>query len=167
MSTSTAIESTWACQVYFVGFLMTHYIPSTNNMIQYSKCFPATKLRKAAAVGTCGYFWRKQPMGKRRAPLATACWPLIKWRELSYTRNRTSLQYGFYTTDRSPLAPTVREQIHALKTPETVPAAAFEAYRSFVPPQPAAVVTESPEELTGTLSERIKASVTVLEIESW
>jgi hypothetical protein len=76
------------------------------------------------------------------------------------------LQYGFYTADRSPLAPTVREQIHALKTPETVPAAAFEAYRSFVPPQPAAVVTESPEELTGTLSERIKASVTVLDIES-
>jgi hypothetical protein len=39
------------------------------------------------------------------------------------------------------------------------PEAAFEAYRSFVPRQPAAV-------LTGTLSERIKASVTVLEFVS-
>jgi hypothetical protein len=46
------------------------------------------------------------------------------------------------------------------------PEAAFEAYRSFVPRQPAAAVTEPPEELTGTLSERIKASVTVLEFVS-
>lgn len=46
------------------------------------------------------------------------------------------------------------------------PEAAFESYRSFVPPQPAAAVTEPPEELTGTLSERIKASVTVLEFVS-
>jgi D-arabinose 1-dehydrogenase-like Zn-dependent alcohol dehydrogenase len=36
------------------------------------------------------------------------------------------------------LAPSSREQIHALKPPEIVPEAAFEAYRSFVPPQPAA-----------------------------
>ena len=75
-------------------------------------------------------------------------------------------RYGFYTANEISLAPSIREQIYALKTPEIVPAAAFEAYRSFVPPQPAAVVTESPEELTGTLSERIKASVMVLEIES-
>jgi hypothetical protein len=46
------------------------------------------------------------------------------------------------------------------------PEAAFEAYRSFVPAQPAAAVTEPPGELTGTLSERIKVSVTVLEFVS-
>ena len=78
----------------------------------------------------------------------------------------TGRRYGFYTADGSPLAPTIREQIHALKTPETVPGAAFEAYRSFVPPQPAAAITEPPGELTGTLSERIKGSVTVLEFVS-
>jgi hypothetical protein len=32
--------------------------------------------------------------------------------------------YGFYTADGAPLAPTLREQIQALKTPETVPEAA-------------------------------------------
>jgi hypothetical protein len=74
--------------------------------------------------------------------------------------------YGFYTADGMPLAPTLREQIHALKTPETVPEAAFEAYRSLVPPQPSAAVTELPAELTGTVSERIKARLTVLEFVS-
>jgi hypothetical protein len=78
----------------------------------------------------------------------------------------TGRRYGFYTADESPLAPTVREQICALKTPETIPEAAFEAYRSFVPPRQAAVSTEPPEELTGALSERIKASVKVLEFVS-
>jgi hypothetical protein len=78
----------------------------------------------------------------------------------------TGRRYGFYTPDGSALAPTIREQIHALGTPETIPEAAFQAYRSFVPPQPVEVVTEPPEELTGTLSERIKASVTVLEFVS-
>jgi hypothetical protein len=78
----------------------------------------------------------------------------------------TGHRYGFYTADGSPLAASIREQIYALKTPETVPEAAFEAYRSFVPPQPASAVTESPDELAGTLSERIKASVTVLEFVS-
>jgi hypothetical protein len=78
----------------------------------------------------------------------------------------TGQRYGFCTADGSPLAPSIREQIYALKTPETVPEAAFEAYRSFVPPQPPAAFTEPPDELTGTLSERIKASVTVLEFVS-
>jgi len=75
-------------------------------------------------------------------------------------------RYGFYTANEISLAPSIREQIYALKTPETIPEAAFEAYRSFVPPQPAAAVTELPEELAGTLSECIKASVTVLEFVS-
>jgi len=74
--------------------------------------------------------------------------------------------YGFYTADGSPLAPTVREQICALGAPETVPEAAFEAYRSFVSPRQAASSTEPLEAATGTVSERIKASVTVLEFVS-
>jgi hypothetical protein len=78
----------------------------------------------------------------------------------------TGRRYGFYTSDSSPLAPTIREQIHPLKTSETVPEPAFEAYRSFVPSRQAAISTEPPEELACTLSERIKASVTVLEFVS-
>jgi hypothetical protein len=39
----------------------------------------------------------------------------------------TGRRYGFYNADRSPLAPTIRERIYALKVPETVPEAAFEA----------------------------------------
>ena len=79
---------------------------------------------------------------------------------------RSGRRYGFYTTDGSLLAPTVREQIDALGVPETIPEAAFESYRSFVPPEPA-LTTEKPSEApTGTVSERIKASVTVLEFVS-
>jgi hypothetical protein len=78
----------------------------------------------------------------------------------------TGRRYGFHTANGISLAPSIREQIYALKTPETVPEAAFEAYRSFVPPQPAVTVTDPPEELAGTLSERIKAKVTVLEFVS-
>ena len=74
--------------------------------------------------------------------------------------------YGFYTADGSPLAPTLREQIHALQAPGTVPEAAFEAYRTFVPPQLVATVAEPPEELTGAVSERIKARVTVMDFVS-
>jgi hypothetical protein len=78
----------------------------------------------------------------------------------------TGRRYGFCTSDGSPLAPSIREQIHALKTSEAVPEAAFEAYRSFVPPRTVVPSTEPAEELAGTLSERIKTSVTVLEFVS-
>jgi hypothetical protein len=81
-------------------------------------------------------------------------------------RSRRGGHLGFYTATGISLAPSIREQIYALKTPETVPEAAFDAYRSFVPPRPAAVTEEPPEELTGTLSERIKAGVTMLEFVS-
>ena len=50
----------------------------------------------------------------------------------------TGRRYGFYTADGSPLAPTIREQIYALGAPETVPEAAFEAYRSLASSRPAA-----------------------------
>jgi hypothetical protein len=78
----------------------------------------------------------------------------------------TGRRYGFYTADGSPLAPTIREQIYALGAPETVPEAAFEAYRSLASSRPAAALTEPPEAPTGMVSEKVKASVTVLEFVS-
>lgn len=75
-------------------------------------------------------------------------------------------RYGFYTADGSPLAPTVREQIYALGAPETVPQAAFEAYRSFVSSRPTSGVIKPPDALTGLVSEKIKASVAVQEFVS-
>jgi hypothetical protein len=71
-----------------------------------------------------------------------------------------------HSIGRTPALAT-RGQIYALKTPETVPEAVFEAYRSFVPPEPIPAVREpltAPE--GATLSERVKASVTVLEFVS-
>jgi hypothetical protein len=68
--------------------------------------------------------------------------------------------------DGHPLAPTMREQVYALGAPETVPKAAFEAYRSFALPQPVTTLTEPLEEPASTVPERIKASVTELEFVS-
>jgi hypothetical protein len=78
----------------------------------------------------------------------------------------TNHRYGFYTADGFLLAPTIREQIYALAAPETIPEAAFEAYRSFVSSRPAAAITEPLAMPTDTVSEKIKASVTVLEFVS-
>ena len=65
------------------------------------------------------------------------------------------------------MAPSIREQIYALKTPETVPEAGFEAYRSFVPSETVEAPGEPPKAPErGTLSERIKASVMVMEFVS-
>jgi hypothetical protein len=61
------------------------------------------------------------------------------------------------------LAPTIRDQIQLFSVPQTVPEAAFEAYGSRVPAEPLPAVSAPVEETTGPLSERIKASVTVLE----
>ena len=76
----------------------------------------------------------------------------------------TGCRYGFYTANGSPLAPTIREQLYALGAPETVPKAAFEAYR--VSSEPAAARTEPLEAPTGKVSDRIKAAVSVLEFVS-
>jgi len=78
----------------------------------------------------------------------------------------TGRRYGFYTPDGSLLAPTIRAQIDALRAPETIPDTAFEAYRSFVPPGPAATATEPLETPRDMVSAKIKASVTVLEFVS-
>ena len=100
----------------------------------------------------------------KQARLATGPGSLVR---MPFGVHRLSgLRYGFYTTDGSPLASTTREQIYALKTPETVPEAALDAYRSFVSSRPAPAITEPLEAPTGTVSERIKARVTVLEFVS-
>ena len=75
-------------------------------------------------------------------------------------------RYGFRSSYGLLLGSTVREQISALKSPETVPQAAFEAYRSFVPSPPESSAREALAAPTGKVSERIKASVTVLELVS-
>lgn len=78
----------------------------------------------------------------------------------------TGRRYGFYTADGSPLAPTIREQIQALRVPETVPEASFDIYRSYVSSSRAANPIRSSERPRDALSERIKASVTVVEFVS-
>ena len=75
-------------------------------------------------------------------------------------------RYGFLRADGSPLASTVREQISALRSPETVPEAAFESYRSSAPPRTRSPGRRPVAEPTSAVSERIKASVTVLEFVS-
>ena len=78
----------------------------------------------------------------------------------------TGQRYGFITPDGEHLAPTIREQIYALRTPETVPQSAFDAYRSFVSSTPVEKPERPLEERRSTVSERIKASVTVMEFVS-
>jgi hypothetical protein len=75
-------------------------------------------------------------------------------------------RYGFFHSDGSSLAPTIREQIYALSAPQVVPQAVFEAYRSYAPSEPLQTSYERQGESTDTLSDRIKASITVLEFVS-
>ena len=72
-------------------------------------------------------------------------------------------RYGYITPDGRHLAPAIRDQVQLFSAPQTVPEAAFEAYGSHVPAEPLPAVSAPVEEPTGPLSERIKASVTVLE----
>ena len=50
----------------------------------------------------------------------------------------TGLRYAFYTPEGPPLAPTIREQIHALGMPETVPSTNYAKLSIFarIPPRP-------------------------------
>ena len=75
----------------------------------------------------------------------------------------TGRRYGFYHADGSPLASTIREQIDALGAPETVAAAAFEAYRSLASSEPETEALEASEGPPDTLSKLIKARLSVLE----
>ena len=72
-------------------------------------------------------------------------------------------RYHFVAHDGSPLAPTIRQQIQLFSTPQTVPAAAFETYEPRDPPAPTPADFAPSDKPTGSLSERIKASVSVLE----
>ena len=78
----------------------------------------------------------------------------------------SGLRYGFYQPDGSPLAPTLREQINTLSTPQTVPEVVFESYTSYVSPEPPITLVDRFDKPTDVLSERIKSSVTVLEFVS-
>jgi hypothetical protein len=75
-------------------------------------------------------------------------------------------RYGFCRADGSLLAPTIREQLSVLRDPDTVPQAFFDAYRSSMPAKPKACAREPLVASAGVLSERIKASTTVLEFVS-
>ena len=75
-------------------------------------------------------------------------------------------RYGFYYPDGSPIAPTLGEQIHMLSAPQTVPDAAFESSKAYESSKRSSASQNRFGESTDTLSERIKASVTVLEFVS-
>jgi hypothetical protein len=78
----------------------------------------------------------------------------------------TGQRYGFITPDGKPLAPTIREQIEVLSAPQTVPEAAFEIYQSCASTEPVRADFEPTEERTAMVSDRIKASISVLEFVS-
>jgi hypothetical protein len=75
-------------------------------------------------------------------------------------------RYGFIAPDGEPLAPTMQVQIYALTAPQVVPEVAFEAYKTCAPSMPKTDYYMRSEEVTGALSERIKSSITVLELVS-
>jgi len=82
---------------------------------------------------------------------------------------KTGQRFGFITPSGQLLASTMAEQIQILAQPKTVPAIQFQAYRSLQPVSPK--TNETPEFVptdapTGTLSERIKGSITVLDFVS-
>jgi hypothetical protein len=75
-------------------------------------------------------------------------------------------RYGFFNPDGSPLAHTLGEQIHMLSAPHTVPDGAFESSITYESSKWSSTSLNRFGESTDTLSERIKASVPVLEFVS-
>jgi hypothetical protein len=76
---------------------------------------------------------------------------------------KTGQRYGFITPDGLPLAETLNDQIHLLSAPKTVPIGAIAYYRNTASKQPQKAEIKPAEAPSGTLSERIKASVTVMD----
>ena len=74
---------------------------------------------------------------------------------------KTGKRYGFITPDGQPLAPTLPEQIQLLSQPQVIPEAAFRAYRDLGLPKAQKPVFRPVEAPEGTLSDRIKASISV------
>jgi hypothetical protein len=75
---------------------------------------------------------------------------------------KTGRRYGFMTPDLQALAPTLSAQIRLLSTPQTVPQAAIEYYRSLWPNQkepPPVIITATNEPSGAALSARIKSSI--------
>ena len=79
---------------------------------------------------------------------------------------RTGQRYGFYDANGQQLASRLSEQIIQLSTPQTIPTTLFAAYRSLIPipsiPSPNTDF-EPTESRNGTLSERVKGSVSVFD----
>lgn len=81
---------------------------------------------------------------------------------------KTERRHHFVTVDGEPLAPTIREQVRALATPEQVPPD-FIAHVVNGTPQPEAVAPIAPicgDVVGATLSERLKNSIGVYEFVS-
>ncbi len=79
---------------------------------------------------------------------------------------RTGQRYSFYTANLEPIAATLSGQIQILSAPKTVSPTVFEEYRSLrsIPNLPSQNIAVSSSVLEGgTLSERIKNSVSVLD----
>ena len=82
---------------------------------------------------------------------------------------RTGERYGFFKPDGQPLAASFEEQMRILSHPQNVPPPVFQAYRSLrnTTTESAEKAENGPAEApTGTLSERIKGSVSVLDFVS-
>jgi hypothetical protein len=75
-------------------------------------------------------------------------------------------RYGFITFDGHPLAPTLAAQVQLLSSPQNVPLAALQDYQQHAAKRPGKPVFQPVETSEGTLSQRIKASVTVLDFVS-
>lgn len=73
----------------------------------------------------------------------------------------TGKRYGFYTPDGRPLASTLRQQLHLLKTAEPVPTPVISAYQELAPVKPQ-TAEFTPVQAPGELvSDRIKAAISV------
>ena len=77
----------------------------------------------------------------------------------------TGQRYTFFTPDGDDLAPTIREQVKLLSEPQTVPEAAFEAYRS-VAVELNRAKSGLPVDGARRVSDEIKARVSVFELVS-
>ena len=75
----------------------------------------------------------------------------------------TGRRYGFITLDGKPLAPTIRQQIHAFSTPQTIPNEVVNAYLTNSSFKELSSPLQWFNEPADTISERIKSSTTVLE----
>ena len=76
---------------------------------------------------------------------------------------KTGERYDFITPSGNPLAPSLLEQIQLLSTPQSVSMAAFSAYRKFGTKTFRKAEFVPTEAASGTLSQRIKESVTAVD----